>query len=131
MSNEMLHKLVFSLKRNYWKPVIWIVWVFLARNFVYCKRVHDSLFVADLNDFFKPQPLLKHPPPPPPSNKPHSQISCASQQIKTCRKRLTLMNVSPMILLFSSGSVVTFKVFVTCFLTGDWSFLPDITVVLL
>ena len=130
MSNEMLHKLVFSLMRNYWKPVIWIVWVFLARNSVYCKRVHDSL---DLNDCFKPQPLLKHPPPPPhtPSNILQSQISWASQQIKTCRKRLTLMNVSPIILLFSSGSVVTFRVFVTCFLTGDWSFLPDITVVLL
>ena len=44
---------------------------------------------------------------------------------------LTLMKVSPIILLFSSGSAVTFKVLVICFFTADWSFLPDITVVLL
>ena len=81
--------------------------------------------------FFLTPASFKTSPPPTPSNKLQSQISWVSQQIKTCQKRLTLMNVSPIIRLFSSGSVVTFKVFVTCFLTGDWSFLPDITVVLL
>ena len=46
-------------------------------------------------------------------------------------KCITFMNVSPIIFLFSSGLVVTFNVFVTCFLTAGWSFLPDITVELL
>lgn len=46
-------------------------------------------------------------------------------------KCITFINVSPIIFLFSSGLVVTFKVFVTCFLTAGWSFLPDITVELL
>ena len=46
-------------------------------------------------------------------------------------KCITFINVSPIIFLFSSGLVVTFNVFVTCFLTAGWSFLPDITVELL